>query len=188
MTGPIAIWQEEHRRFARLLELLEVQIGAFHRGEHPNYDLMADVVLYLQNYADGVHHPREELAFDRLLERAPEMRPVIERLRQEHRVIITAGDTLYRHLDEAVNDVMVPRSDLESAAATFLVYYRNHLMTEERDVIPKISHTLKPADWAAVKAAVPSIPDPVFGDEVTDRFRLLREQIEREAALPVSGT
>jgi hemerythrin-like domain-containing protein len=167
-----------------MLDLLEMQVGAYHRGEHPNYDLMADVVAYLQNYADVVHHPREEVAFDLLLKRAPETRPVIERLRQDHRVIVNAGDALYRRLDEAINDVLVPRSELESAAAAFLLHYRNHLRTEERELIPKISHALRPADWAAVKSAVPAISDPVFGESAQDRFRLLRARIDSEAELP----
>jgi hemerythrin-like domain-containing protein len=65
----VRMWQDEHARFARLLDFLDVQMMAFHEGGHPNYELMRDVIYYLQHYADRYHHPREDVAFALLLER-----------------------------------------------------------------------------------------------------------------------
>ena len=42
MTNDIDKLQKEHTDFAKLLDLLEAQIGLFHRGERPDYDLMLD--------------------------------------------------------------------------------------------------------------------------------------------------
>jgi hemerythrin-like domain-containing protein len=183
MTDPLAVWHYEHVNFARLLDLLESQVAAFHRGEHPNYDLMGDVISYLRCYADCVHHPREDVAFARLTKRAPGMELVINRLLQEHRVIATAGEELSKILDVATGDVLFPRASLEAAAATYLVYYRNHLATEEREILPRAAKLLAQEDWAAVAATAPAISDPLFGDNVAARFRELRKQIAREAAV-----
>jgi hemerythrin-like domain-containing protein len=117
MAEPFATWHAEHVNFARLLDLLEIQVAAFHRGERPNYDLMGDIVYYLRSFADCVHHPRENVAFARLAEREPGMAVVIDRLQQQHRVIATAGDELFNRLNEATGDVMTPRAALEAAAA-----------------------------------------------------------------------
>ena len=46
MTGLAAIWHAEHVNLARLLDLLEKQVAAFHVGEQPNYDLMLDRTSY----------------------------------------------------------------------------------------------------------------------------------------------
>jgi hemerythrin-like domain-containing protein len=187
MTDPLAGWQNEHQRFGRLLDLLETQVAAFHRGEHPNYDLMRDIVLYLRSYADAVHHPREDVAFARLVERDPGVLAIVDRLAQEHRVIATAGEQLLDHLDEATGDAMVPRALLEAAAAIYLVYYRNHIGTEEREVLPRAACLLRTEDWVDVMNAIPSSADPLFGEDVNERFFQLREQIDREAALPQPG-
>ncbi len=187
MTAPIAEWHEDHVKFSQLLNLLEQQVAAFHRGEHPNYDLMSDIVFYLRSFGDCVHHPREDAAFARVLARKPELDSVISRLLQEHRVIATAGEDLADRLNQATSDVMAPREGLEAAAATYLVYYRNHLSTEEREIIPPASELLTKEDWAEVMATVPPVSDPLFGNDVQARFGELRKQIAREQSLTLQG-
>ena len=187
MAEPLAVWHAEHVNFARLLDLLETQVAAFHRGERPNYDLMVDIVYYLRSFADHFHHPREDVAFARLVEREPGMQLVINRLLQEHRVIARAGDELFNRLNEVAEDVVTPRAALEAAAATYLVYYRHHLATEEREVMPRAAELLTEEDWVAVAATVPAGSDPLFGDDVEARFRELRRQIAIEARVSRHG-
>lgn len=181
MTDLAILWHDEHANLARLLDLLEKQVVAFHAGEQPNYDLMQDLVYYLRHYPDQVHHPQEDVAFARLLKRDPQMKPHIDRLTQDHRVIAAAGQTLLEHLDAVVADAVEPRSVVEAAAATYLAYYRAHLAAEEKEVIPRAAELLTAQDWAAVAAAVPTGPDPLFGENIAARFRKLRRQIALEA-------
>jgi hemerythrin-like domain-containing protein len=179
MAEPLAVWHAEHINFARLLDLLDTQVAAFHRGDRPNYDLMGNIIYYLRSFADRFHHPREDVAFGRLVERDPDMQLVINRLLQEHRVIATAGDEFFNRLNEVAGDIMTPRATVEAAAATYLVYYRHHIATEEREIMPRAAQLLTQGDWAAVEATVP--PDPLFGDVVEARFQELRSQIALEA-------
>ena len=180
MAEPLAVWHAEHINFARLLDLLETQVAAFHRGERPNYELMGDIVYYLRTFADRVHHPREDVAFARLVEREPGLALVIKRLQQEHRVISTASEELFNRLNEATEDVMTPRVALEAAAATYVVYYRHHLATEEGEIMPRAAQLLTQEDWATVTAKGAAVSDPLFGNEVEARFRELRKQIAME--------
>ena len=180
MAEPLAVWHAEHVNFVRLLDLLETQVAAFHRGERPNYDLMGDIVYYLRSFADRVHHPREDVAFARLAEREPGLASVINRLRQEHRVISTASEELFSRLNEATEDVMTPRAALDAAAATYVVYYRHHIATEEGEILPRAAQLLTQEDWAAVATNVADASDPLFGNDVDARFRELRKQIAME--------
>ena len=181
MADPLAVWHADHVNFARLLDLLDEQVAAFHRGESVNYALMGDILYYLRNFSDRVHHPREDVAYARLVERDPDIRLVVNRLLQEHRVIATAGDELLNRVNEAAGDVLTPRAALEAATATYLVYYRHHLATEEREIMPRAAQLLTQEDWAAMAATVPAASDPLFGDDVEARFRGLRKQIAKEA-------
>jgi hemerythrin-like domain-containing protein len=178
---PVKAWQDEHAYFRRLLALLQRQVDVFHGGERPNYELMLDIVTYLREYSDRVHHPREDVAFARLAQKAPELALPLERLKQEHRVIANAGEALKELLTEILDDAVVPRADVEMAAATYLVYYDNHIAKEEADVIARAARLLGPEDWAAVKDAVPAVKDPLFGEAPEERYRKLRRQIALEA-------
>ncbi len=181
MSGPLTDWHDEHVRFGRLLNLLEEQVNAFRAGEEPNYDLMREIVHYLQNFAHRYHHVREDVAFDRLAEREPSMRMIANRLLQEHRVIAWAGEELADRLMQITEDVIVERAAVEAAASTYLVYYRHHLVAEERDILPRAAHLLTPDDWAAVAAAVPPEVDPLFGPDFDVYYEQLRRQLRPAA-------
>lgn len=181
MSDQLAVWHADHINFSTLLDLLEEQVIAFHRGAQPNYGLMGEIIYYMRNFGDRVHHPREDVAYALLVERDPGMQIVVSRLLQEHRVIATVGEEFLSRLNEAERDMITSRAALEAAAAMYLVYYRNHLSTEEGQVMPRAAQWLTEEDWAEVAAAVPDRPDPLFGESVQERFAALRKQIERDA-------
>jgi hemerythrin-like domain-containing protein len=176
---PIAIWHAEHVRFERLLRFLDGQLAAFRGGGDPDYALMRDVVHYLQHVADGCHHPREDAAFKRLVERDPSLEIPVSRLLQEHRVLAAAGETLLLLLEDILEDVIVEREDVEAAAATYLLYYHHHLAEEEREILPRAAQLLTSEDWAAVAASVAAVPDPLLAT-AGDQYRDLRRQIQAQ--------
>jgi hemerythrin-like domain-containing protein len=178
---PVAAWHTEHVYFNHLLELLKKQVDLFHGGESPNYELMLDIITYLREYSDRFHHPREDVAFARLGPRCPDLALPLARLAQEHRVIARAGETLRKLIQSVINGAVIPRSEVEVAAATYLVYYGNHIAKEEEDVLARAAKELTPEDWAAVRDAVPPGKDPLFGGNGEDRYRELRRQIALEA-------
>ena len=177
MSDSIALWHAEHKHFARLLDILEQQVVAFHADDRPNYALMLDVASYLRYFPDRYHHPREDVAFARLVERDPALKPLVDRLLQEHRVIAAAGTELLKYLEQVVDDVVVERAKVEAAAATYLVYYRRHLALEDRDILPHAEQLLTREDWDAVMAAIAAGPDPLFGEDSDVRYLELRRQI-----------
>jgi hypothetical protein len=76
-----------------------------------------------------------------------------------------------------VSDTMLPRSQIEVAAATYIVYYSNHIAREEEEILPAAAHDLLEADWSAARAAGLTAADPM-----KVRFRALRRRIALEAA------
>jgi len=181
MINPVAAWHSEHVYFNQLLGMLHRQVDLFHGGERPNYELMLDIISYLRDYADRCHHPREEVAFARLALRCPDMQLPLMRLSQEHRVIAQAGETLLKLLQAVLGGAVIPRAEIEVAAATYLVYYGNHIAKEEEDVLARAAKELAPEDWEAGRAAVNPMRDPLFDAEPEARFRELRRQIALEA-------
>lgn len=174
-------WRAEHVHFRRLLGLLQAELDAFHGAERPNYELMLDVVSYLREYCDAFHHPREDVAFERLAQRRPDLRLELARLAQEHRVIARAGETLRQHLEAILAGALVPRAEVEVAAATYLVYYGSHMAKEDELVLEPAAQLLSAEDWQAVRNASASTPDPLFGETPAERYQALRRQIGAQA-------
>jgi len=179
--NPVTAWHEEHAYFGRLLNVLQEEVDSLYAGQSPNYELVLDIVAYLRDYSDQVHHPREDEAFRRLARRSPELRPTIARLQQEHRVIAQSGDRLRQLVEEAAADAVVPRADIEAAAATYIVYYRGHIATEEQEILPAAARELTEEDWTIARNAAPSRGNPLVGEGADERFRHLRRRIAAEA-------
>jgi len=179
--NPVAAWHEEHVYFNQLLNLLRREVDVFHTGARPNYELMYDIISYLREYGDQAHHPREDVAFERLAKRCPDMKLVLGRLEQEHRVIAQAGETLKAQIEAILDGTIVPRAEVETAAATYLVYYCSHIAKEEEDVLKRAALNLTDADWQAVENAAPMLLDPLLGKQAQERYRELRRQIALEA-------
>lgn len=90
MTNPIEAWRIEHAYFNRLLALLQKQVDAFHFGENPKYDLMLDIISYLRDYSDKMHHLREDVAFARMAGHCPDLRSTLSRLAEDWEAVRNA--------------------------------------------------------------------------------------------------
>lgn len=180
VANPVSIWHTEHMYFKRLLDVLHAQVEVFESGDKPNYELMLDIIMYLREYSDRFHHPREDVAFARLARHRPELERTLVRLRQEHRVIANAGDRLQQLISAILDDSVIVRAEVEAAAATYLAYYGNHIAREEADVLAHAARALTAEDWAAVAAVAPAAPDPLMND-TGKRYRELRRRIALES-------
>ncbi len=177
MVNQVRRWKTEHVEFVRLLDILESQIGLFHREATVNYELMLDIVYYLTHYPDRFHHPREDIAFARLAERDPSARLRVGELLGEHRVIATSGKKLVEQLNAILGDAILEREAVEASAATYIVYYRQHMAREEAELFPRVEDVLSDADWKAVGEAITAEADPLFGAKVGQRYQQLHRQI-----------
>ena len=181
MTNPVSQWRVEHAYFRRLLALLRRELDVFHEAERPDYALIHDILSYLGDYADSFHHPREDVAFERLVRHCPDLRLTLARLRQDHRVISGIGTELLAQVELILEGAIVPRARIEAQIATYLAYYGSHIACEEDVILERAGEVLTAQDWSAVIAAVPPVGDPVFGPDPASRFRNLRHQIAVEA-------
>ncbi len=177
MIDPIAAWHAEHQNFSRLLELFDREVKVFHSGDRPDYELLLDIVAYLRHFPDMAHHPREDIAFARIVDRDPSFGPVAARLQQEHRAIAASGARLQELLEFILDDVFAERGQVGTACEAFLTDYRRHLLTEEQVIMPRARELLDAADWQAITQAHAVTPDPLFGDNVEERYRELRRKI-----------
>ncbi len=79
----------DHINISRLLDILDEQIRRYGRGQTPDYPLIVDILRYMEDYPDTVHHPREDMMFGRMRDRGVdmEMETTLRDLEQQHRDI-----------------------------------------------------------------------------------------------------
>jgi hemerythrin-like domain-containing protein len=181
MSNSIAIWQGEHVNFATLLDLLEDQLNLFHQGNSPDYQMMLDIMFYMTHYPDVVHHPREDLAFARILELDINSRPIVDDLAEQHVRLKDFGSALVRSLENIIDGSITSRDRVEVPGRAYIAEFRSHMLKEEKAILPLAARLFREADWAAIAAAIQHIDDPLFGAKGQERYALLRQQIALEA-------
>lgn len=181
MNDVLALWHADHVNFGKLLNLLEDQLELFHAGGSPQYDLMLDVMYYMTHYPDVLHHPKEDIVFAKVRERAASAGPIIDELTSEHASLRESGRELVRDLDDIVNGSISSREVVERTARAYVTNFRNHMRVEETQILPLVAKLLGDRDWADVDAAIRHIEDPLFGARTEERYAALQREIAMEA-------
>ncbi|HLV21336.1 MAG TPA: hemerythrin domain-containing protein [Polyangiaceae bacterium] len=173
---------EQHQRFDKLLAVLEAEVIALGRGDDPDFDLLRDVFFYMTRFPDRVHHPLEDLAFEKLAERAPDLRPRCVELHRQHQDLAARGAAFSQRLEDALRGRRIVRRDaIEQPAREYVELFRGHMDAEERQVFPACRQHLTAADWDELRDRVQSEDDPLFGGRVQATYQRLHRQIVRAA-------
>ena len=169
--------RQDHLNMAKLLDLIEAELAVFDAGDSPDYGLMFDIVHYLSNYPDQIHHPNEDLLFQRLLDRATALRPTIDGLFGEHEQLAKSGHELQALLEQIVDDAFVQRDVVHNQLLDYLGFFRRHIGTEERDVFPHAEQLLGTRDWLALNAEFAERVDPLFGDIIAHEYQAIADSL-----------
>ncbi len=170
MKNEISRLKREHENFRKLLNLLETQLDLFHRGEQPDYQLMADILHYMTRYPDCFHHPREDVIFSYLMERDPLAAQTVEELARQHRVIAESGARLHENLQSVIVGALTSRQTIEAPGLLYVTYYRTHMDKEESDLFVLAEKLLCDDDWKNINDRTLSAPDPIFGTSIEERY------------------
>jgi hemerythrin-like domain-containing protein len=168
---------EDHKHLALLLDLLTKLLDMFHEGEEPDYELMCEMLEYVENYADQVHHPSEDLIFERLQTHAGQHHAVLDVLMRQHEVLSELTRYFRQSLEGIVHEEVLRRDEVEAQGRELVETLRNHLDLEESEAFPLAREALTDEDWEAIEASASKVTDPLFGDRDPARFRSLYQHL-----------
>lgn len=162
---------------AKVLDLLERQIGLLEQGREPDGELLTEITDYFRSFPDLYHHPKEELIIDCLEARqAPHVEELFH-LRTEH---AEGSQELSRLCRALVGFLMEPekgRAALLAIARTFLSDERRHIAWEEERFFEIAEVGLGPDDWSEIEVKIGRLRYPVFGREAMSRFGAMGREL-----------
>lgn len=167
----------DHINAAKLLDLYEKQLEILKQGGNPDYPVMQDIMKYMKYYPDVVHHPLEEVIFEKLEIRDKEIANSIARLYKEHSEIDDMGDKLAETLLKITTGEITSLEDFQNDSENYLQLMRSHMDLEESEVFPAIKEFLSDDDWDNIDLVLAGYNDPLFGDKVEEEYRNLFRSI-----------
>lgn len=179
MPEVIQVLRREHANMASLVKTLEWQVAEFEEGRQPDYEVIRSAIDYFLSFPDLYHHPKEDLVFLRLMERAPQAAQPIGDLRREHEKIAASTREFSAGLTAVLDEAQVPRESFVRWARGFIDLQMQHMRMEEEIFFPVALKVLTTDDWAALESEMTKEDDPLFGENVGTRYEALRQTILR---------
>lgn len=183
----LQIIREEHAAVAAVLRSLLMMLDAG-PGDEPErfFDVLRAMLFYIDEFPERLHHPKESnLLFPKLVRVAPHLMPVVEKLEKDH----MQGEGKVRELQHAllawelVGDSR--REAFEAAARRYVIFYLQHMQTEEKDILPAAQQLLQAEDWKQLDAAFATERDPLAGGTHDPRYDRLFTRIVTAAPAPI---
>ena len=179
------ILMDEHQSLAAIIHAIRHMIKEIGAGcLQPDFKLLAAMVHYLDAYPEKRHHPKEDAyLFAPLRARTHDADAVLDKLEAEH----ADADARIAVLEAAVKHYASGAADgfdtFRAAFDTYASFYRSHMITEEREVLPLIRKHFTAEDWAYANAGF-IVDDPMHGARAQDEEDFTRVFSKLVASAP----
>ena len=170
----IAKLHADHVNVALIADMARNELRRLERGETADYSLLEDVMCYVTGYPDTHHHPTEDVVFEKLKERTPEMAAEVDAILAEHADLIATGKRFLQAIRAVTGEAFVLRDDLIARGYAYLSMLERHMDTEEGRLFPAARTALTAPDWVELDKRIEHRRDPLFGCLDEDYRRLWR--------------
>lgn len=174
--------RREHADMRRVIILIRLQLDLLERHAQPDLVLLTNALYYMRKFPSVVHHPKEELIFEKLLARGAPVQKEVEQLHAQHQEIYALEDDLIELALALQKGDCKAEARLLEFGRHYLAIQSMHVETEERFLFPAALQNLRAYDWKDVRKKSVSIDDPLFGSNPPERYRYLYDYLLREAA------
>lgn len=181
MPDTLFLLRLEHGNLSKLLGLIEAQVAAADSGTPMDAELLRLAAAYFADFPDLCHHPKEDLVYRRLGERAPDARAGLRDLLAEHRRLHELTQGFAEAVGRMGDGSAAAAPGLRAVLTEFTQRYRQHMREEDERFFPLAAARLTRDDWEALDFTVFERDDPLFDHATEERFAALRQRIDAQA-------
>ena len=129
------------------------------------------------NYADKIHHAKEDIIFDRLKQAAPDTAERIAAILKEHVDIADKGTEFHELVQAAEYGDFVLREKIIAKGRDYVSTLFHHMREEEDHLLSRAQQVLTRDDLVALGLDADTDADPLFGEEVLKEYENLYNHI-----------
>jgi hemerythrin-like domain-containing protein len=163
----------DHRNMAIVLNIMDELVEEMEAGKDPDLELLEEIMRYMTIYPDAVHHPKEDVMYEKLRVKRPDLAEDLDHVPDDHRDIAQLGSVLRREVEAINAGAAVRRQKMIEDTAAYITRLRNHMQWEEEDLFSRIDLMLNAEPYTVDISSIAQIKDPVFELEVEAGFRRL---------------
>ena len=167
----------DHRNYARLLELTREELEKLESSEPADFILLYDIMKYMTSYPDLYHHPAEEVIFSNIENCSPELESLFQSIANEHKKLNKLGSEAKNRLQHITSGAIVSKEEIITLVKEYVDLLSQHMNLEEGKLFPTVLKTLTAEEWEEVQSRTDNIKDPLFGEVVEEQYANLLKRI-----------
>lgn len=168
----------DHNRFRKILNLLEILLIGLCRKKTTDYRIMHNLVVYIQEYPEQAHHPLEDELFSVLIKSGVNESNFITNLIKDHTEIERITRVLREVIENNLHGKVSNIDQLITKLSNFISKQRLHLITEEMTLFPLVESTLTQHECEVIEATYMVEGDDAFGLRTDKDYELLERKLE----------
>lgn len=160
----------DHRNIGNVLTLMRMQLDILRPQDAKGFALLSNATNYLIHYPGVLHHPLEEVMFDRVADQEPGAGSVQRRLREEHSHLTTSATGLVARIGLQQLSAEPNITELRDTGIAYILAYGDHISFEEREVLPLALDTLSAQQWFDIRSKMAWEDDPLFNRDTLSLY------------------
>ncbi|MGV6853282.1 MAG: hemerythrin domain-containing protein [bacterium] len=168
---------QDHINFTRLLDVIAEQISILESGHFWDNELVTEIIEYLKDYGDSVHHPIENALYEKVLELSADEGIELDILLKEHKELSASTLSVYNLIKQMGTEDFIEKDDAIIQIRMFLARMKKHMDVEESGVLKYIEKTLSADALASISAEIKMKEDPVFSRVVDGEYARIRSHL-----------
>ena len=165
--------REDHRNMNLVLNILDDLVEQMDAGKDPDFELFDEIMRYMTVYPDAVHHPKEDIVYEQLRSKRPDLTERLDHVPDDHSDIAHLSSLLRDEVEAIIAGAAVRREKMIEDTAAYVSRLRIHIQWEEEDLFMRIDKMLDAEPQKVDVSEYEHIKDPVFELEIEAGFRRL---------------
>jgi hemerythrin-like domain-containing protein len=169
---------DDHRNMAKLLEVLDRQTLQLAQVGTADYHLIKDILDYTLHYPTRIHHPLEDLVYQKLKLRDAHWAETLNDIEEEHAKLETLTRQFALTINRCLQGETCSQEQVVQMGQDLVNLSQRHMNIEEAMLFPAAQGNLTPSDWADIALALAAPDDPLFGPRLQQSYHRLRREIQ----------
>ena len=165
--------RDDHISMAMILSIMEREISATDDQANFNHALLIDCMRYMVEYADVVHHPKEDAMMQCISQKSPYLEALVSEIEKQHKTIRKSSIEFYDIVKAVESEDIVSKGKIAELGLRYIQMQRAHMKLENEHLLNKVRALLLHDDYLAINKRYENYRDPQLSEKFETEYSAL---------------
>ena len=165
--------RDDHISMARILSIMEQEINRIGEEGDFNCALVIDCMRYMVEYADVVHHPKEDAMMQCISQKSALLEALVGEIEMQHKSIRKSSTDFYDLVKGVESKEMVSKDTISELGLKYIQMQRAHMRLENEHLLSKVRALLLHEDYLKINKEYENYRDPQLSENFETEYSAL---------------